>query len=191
MAALLLLGSLVSFVAWRKEPPGWREQSALRVYSVRYADVVSDKVAATTYPDPAVVRQRAPFLRAHGYSLFHDASPVGLPRYEGDASGCSIDAINGRTGPLIDISRSADSAGVDVAGWAMDQAGQEPSRVFVSIDGRIDIPALMDPYGKSGFVSYVRTSLFTEGAHTLQLKVVSNDGDSYRTCGSIRIRVTQ
>jgi hypothetical protein len=192
MAALLLLGSLVSFVAWRKEPPGWREQAALRVYSVRYADVLSDKVVATTYPNPAVVRQRAPFLQAHGYSLFHEAAPAGLPaRYEGGSGGCSIDAMNGRTGPLIDVSRSADSAGVDVAGWARDQAGQQPSRVFVSIDGRTDIPALVDPYGKSGFVGYLRTSLFDVGEHKLQLKIVSHDGLRYWTCGSTRMRVTQ
>jgi hypothetical protein len=192
MAALLLLGSLVSFVAWRKDPPGWREQSALRVYSVRYADVLSDKVVATTYPNPAVVRQRAPFLRAHGYSLFHDAVLPGLPaRYEGNAGGCSIDAINGRTGTPINISRSADWAGVNLAGWARDQAGQEPSRVFVSIDGRIDVPALLDPFGKSSFVGYVRTSLFDIGEHTLQLKIVSHDEERYWTCGASRIRVTR
>jgi hypothetical protein len=193
MAALLLLGSLVSFVAWRKDPPGWREQSALRVYSVRYADVLGDKVVATTYPNPAVVRQRAPFLRAHGYSLFQEAVSVGLPdRYEGDAGGCSIDAINGRTGPLTHISRSSDWAGVNVAGWARDvQAGQQPSRVFVSIDGLVDIPALMDPDGRSGFVGYLRTSLFDIGEHTLRLKIVGHDGSRYWTCGNTRIRVTE
>lgn len=193
MAALLLFGSLVSFVAWRKDPPGWREQSVLRVYSVRYADVLSDKVVATTYPNPAVVRQRAPFLRGHGYSLFHDAVPVGLPaRYEGDASGCAIDTINGRTGPLIHISRWADWAGVNVAGWATDpQDGQEPRRVSVTIDGRIDIPALMDPYGRSGFIGYVRTSLFAVGEHMMELKIVSHDGSRYWTCGDTRITVTR
>ena len=191
IAALLLLGSLVSFVAWRKDPPGWREQSALRVYSVRYADLVSDKVVETTYPNPAVVRERAPFLRAHGYSLFHDAVSVSFPTNYGNSEDSAVNDVNGRTGSNIDVSWRDDSSGLRITGWAVDPARQVPSRVFVSIDGRIDVPALMDSYGKSAFTAYVRTSLFTVGEHVIELKIVGHDGLRYWTCGASRISVTR
>jgi hypothetical protein len=204
---VLLAGSAISIdLQFRRGSSGWDDGCALRTYAARYADVLSDDAVSQLWHHGDIVREEIPFLRAHGYSLFHRPDPVGLPaRYDGSAAGCSIDAVNGRTGSTIDVHKSSDSGGVNVVGWAMDPATrQEPSRLFVSVDGRIDVPAFFGQArpasarffgnaarGQPGFIGFVRTSLLTDGDHTLELKVVSHDGASYRTCGTARLRVAE
>jgi hypothetical protein len=186
-AGLLLAGALTSYVPWRVDPAWHRDPLALGTYAIRYADVVSDEAASSLYPDPEVARRLTPFLRAHRYSLFHRDVPMGLPAlYDGSTAGCAIDAVNGRKGLIVDVHRRADSAGLRVTGQVSSE--QKPSRVFASIDNRIDGPALLVD---AGFISYVRTSLLTDGEHALQLKIVSRDGASYRTCGDVRLRVAE
>lgn len=104
-----------------------------------------------------------------------------------------MEAVNGHAGSVIDVHLNGDKSGLRVTGWAVDLAvGREPGRLFVSIDGRIDVPAVpggdrpdvaqvfKNPnYDKAGFIGYVRTSLLTVGEHTLELKIVSKDGSGY------------
>ncbi len=186
---LLLVASLAKYTAWRQDPAGWRDAFARGTLAARYAGVMSDEAVSTLYPDPDVVRARAPFLKAHGYSLFHEAVPMGVPaRYDGSFEGCAIEAVNGRTGPVIDVHRSGDRFGLRVTGWI---GGQELSRLFVSIDGRIDVPALRARARPGGFTGYVRTALLAAGEHTLELKIVSEDGAGYGTCGAADLRVAE
>ena len=207
MATLLIVGAITNLVAWSRDSTGWFDSFALRAYALRNIDVVSDEaISPFLHPDPEVVRARTPFLRAHGYSLFHQTVPLGLPaRYMGRNGGCTIDTINGMKGSIIDVHLRDSRRELQVAGWAVDAAaGQEASRVFVSFDDRIDFPALngfarpdvasafRNPnYGASGFISYVRTSLITNGEHALELKIVGHDGASYWTCGASRIHVAE
>jgi hypothetical protein len=202
MAAFLASGAMTNFICWREDPAAQARLDGfvLGTYAVRYAGVVSDEAIAPVYPwDPSIVRERTPFLRARGYSLFHQTVPLGLPaRYNGNARGCNIEAVNGRTGSVIDVHQGSDHLGLRVTGWAVDAgAKQAPSRAFVSIDGQIDVPALFGPArpdmsrGASGFISYVRTSLIPDGEHALELKIVSHDGAGYWTCGASHIRVAE
>lgn len=177
MAVLLMSGAIACYIEWRHNPPGRLETFALWSYALRNDALVSDEAVASVYWHPELVRQRTPFMRAQGYSLFHRDVPAGLPaRYSGTVSGCAID-------PLNDIHRRIDSASLRVTGRV-----QQPGRIFLGIDNRIDVPALPDA---AGFVAYVRASLLTAGEHALVLKIVSPDGGSYSTCGATHIRVNQ
>jgi hypothetical protein len=205
LAVLMMTGTIANAVEWRYDHPEWFRSFALRTYAIRYAGVVSDEALLSVYWHPDLIRERSPFMRADGYSLFHREVPMGVPaKYNGSGGGCQIDSVNGRTGEVIDAHLQGDSSGLRVVGWAVDDAARhEPSRVFVSIDGQIDVPALTggdlpddvrflrnSSYGQFGFISYMRTSLLTVGEHALELKIVSQDGSGYRTCGAARLRVT-
>ena len=211
IAAFLVAGAMTNFICFREDPAvqARLDQFVLGTYAIRYPEVVCDEAVSVLRHTSSVVRERIPFLRAHGYSLFHQGVPTGLPaRYNGSAGGCQIEAVNGRGGSMVDVRRSDDSFGLRVTGWAVDlAAGQEPSRLFVSIDGRIDVPAMLgrlrpdvagalgNPnYGASGYISYVRTSMLTVGEHALGLTIVSHDGSGYWTCSSSavsRLRVAE
>ena len=204
VGAFLTLGAMTNYASWSEDP---RRSNGyeLGVYAVRSADVVSDEALLSVLGRPNVARERIPFLREHGYSLFHQAVPMGVPvLYRGASAGCYIDSVNGRQGPLVSVSLRGDSSGLRVSGWAVDAAvGQTASRVFVSIDDRIDVPTLPQDrpdvavffknpnYARCGFLSYVRTSLLTPGEHTLRLKIVSHDGASYSTCGALQLRASE
>jgi hypothetical protein len=205
MAAFLVSGAITNYVSWAEDPRWWHGYD-VGEHVIRYADVVSDDALSTMARSPDLVRERVPFLRAHGYSLFHRTIPMGVPaKYTGDSRGCVIETVNGRTGSVIDVSRRGDRSGLRVVGWAVDLAtGHEPTRLFVSIDARIDVPAvpggdrpdvarlLKKPsYGTAGFIGYVRTSVLTVGEHDLELKIVSQDDKSYWTCGNSRLLVAE
>jgi len=184
LAALMMGGALVCLLPWRHDPPGRADEYSLREYALRYADVVGDGPLTLLHPRPDTVRARTPFLREHRYSLFREDVPTGVPpNYVGGMAGCSIERVDDQSGATIDVSRDRDKSGVRVAGSSV-----KGSRVFVSVDGRIDVPGLSGP---AGFISYIRTSLLTDGEHSLGLKVVSPDGASYGTCGTAHILVVK
>jgi hypothetical protein len=209
MAAFLTLGTVTSYLSWRADSDClWMlHADTVGTYVLRYPDLMSDEGLRLLNPDPHIIREGIPFLRAHGYSLFHEAVPP-LPsvpsRYDGNSEGCNIEAVSHSRAPVTEIGLRKNSGGVEVEGWALDLAAKTAaSRVFVSIDGKIDIPAVPggdrpdvaeffknSNYAQSGFVSFVRTSLFTVGEHTLELKIVDQDGASYRTCGAAHVQVT-
>jgi hypothetical protein len=208
MAALLVSGAITNFISWRDDAIAqwYLHMEVIGKYAVRYADVVSDEGLSYLEADPPMMREAIPFLRAHRYTLFHQTAPMGVPAsYTGSAGGCNIEAVNHRGGTVIDVDLRKDSSGLQVEGWALDLAEERvPGRVFVSIDGRIDVPAVpggdrpdvarffKNPnYGTAGFVSFVRTSLLTVGEHTLELKIVNQDGTGYWTCGASRLRVAE
>jgi hypothetical protein len=210
MLVLLVFGIITNYIGWRVDPVAQQFLDTVEVgaYAVRNADVVSDDVLMSVHPMPQVVREGVAVLKAHRYSLFHNPAPALLPpRYNGQCSQCCIDTVNGRVGNTVEVHRRTE-AGTRFEGWAVDNAAsQTPSRVFVSIDGRLDFPALLgrarpdvasafhNPnYEKSGIVSYVRTALISPGDHSVSLKIVSRDGSGYWTCpgsGVFRIRVVE
>jgi len=184
-----MAGALVGYVPWLRNPSPWMESVALRAYAMRNADLVADRTVALLFPNADVVRERAHFLQEHGYTLFHHSVAMGLPASStGGAADCSIEAVNGRTGPVLDVNRRREHSGVRVSGWAKDAAGRTAARIFVSIDGQIDVPALLH---QTRFDSDIRTSLFADGDRTLELKIVSHDGSSYTTCGTAHLRVSE
>ncbi len=209
MAAFLVLAAMTNFVSWRDDPAAQErlDSYALGAYALRHSDVVSDEaIISGVCPMPDPVRELAPFLRDHGYTLFHRVVQPDLPaRYNGGVGGCNIEVVNGKPGWDFEVHRRDENSGLRVVGWAVDlRAGQEASRIFVNFDNRIDVPALYGQprpdvalalrnpnYAAAGYVSYVRTSLLTVGAHFVQLKIVSHDGSSYSTCSAARLRVVE
>jgi hypothetical protein len=203
MTAFVVLAA-TNFVSWNHDSR--HRDVALEIYAVRNADVVSDEPLAQSFWIPGTVRDEVPYLRAHGYSLFHHAAPAGVPpRYKGESTGCNIDLPSRRAPAVNDVQRGDGSSGLRVYGWAVDlTTRQTASQVFVNVDGRTDFPALLGrprpdvyrafgnlKYSEAGFISYIRTSRLSDGEHALELKVVSHDGSGYWTCNDARIRVVE
>jgi hypothetical protein len=108
----------------------------------------------------------------------------------------SIDSINGlilaeQKQPAIIDSKSDDF--INVNGWAVDSnAGLAAGGVFLSIDGKTDIPTFYGDdrkdvaygfknknYRYSGFSSSLDISSLSKGQHTLSIKVVTADKKGY------------
>lgn len=107
-----------------------------------------------------------------------------------------VETVNGRliaqlSSPIIiDAQREQR---VTITGWAVDQNAQKAAGgVFVTIDGRTDIPVLYGfdrrdvadyfenpDYRFSGFSASFTTSVLDEGQHTLSLKIVTADKSGY------------
>jgi hypothetical protein len=206
MVGLLTFGAATNYLGWKDDPEviPRLNQMRLEAYALRNASVVSDEAIGSLNPDNITVRELAPFLRAHGYSLFHHSVSGTAPaRYDGDTRFCNIESVNGQAGPVVTVDHH-DTSGVRVEGWAVDHSASEPSQVFVSIDRSIDFPALVGnprpdvadvlhnpDYQNSGFAAYIRSSLIPDGEHTLGLKIVDHDSSGYWTCGEMRVRVTE
>jgi hypothetical protein len=198
MLALLVIGALTGYTG-RPENHEWRlVERAIRMgeYALPRVNRVNDAALKLIHPLPEVVRGDIPILRSHGYSIFHQVEPAGLPaRYAGESGACAIDKINDSPDNPIEIHRGVKDDLV-VAGWAIEApGGQLPARVYISLDGTLDFPAMVgdiraDVAGalhderdlNAGFASYPRADLIPAGEHVLSLKVVSHDGSVYRTC---------
>jgi hypothetical protein len=209
MAALLVSGAMTSTLGWPDDPDprNYLEAAHMGVYAIEHADVVAPDAFLALHPWPNNVRQGIEILRRHGYSLFHTATaPETLPaRFLGETQGCAIDGLNGsQDNPYV--LHQASASGLKVEGWAVDrQAGELPRAVFLSVDGKLDFPAVggrtrldvatalqNEHYREAGVMSYPRAGLLPEGEHTVEWKIVSHDGGAYWTCaGSAKPRVIQ
>jgi len=174
LGLLMFLGTAVSIWPWRHDPPGRYEDFAIRLYGTRYADLVSSRILAYLSPRSKLVPVEASFLRAHGYTLFHDAPPPEPPaRSAGTSSACNV-------------SLNQDDDAIEVAGWARDA-----DRVWLSIDGHLDLPTRPVEARPDGFAASLRGSLLAPGDHTLELKLVDKEEKTYRTCGRLKFATSR
>jgi len=108
----------------------------------------------------------------------------------------SIDMVNssprGPEGTVYSIEDGKDQA-VILQGWMVDEkASKSAAGVFVSVDGKYDLPAKygfnrndvakyynIDDYKSSGFGAIIPTSLLGKGKHILTLKIVAADETGY------------
>jgi hypothetical protein len=192
MLTLLMVGDMASFAGWFHVLPGYLDVIRTGKYGVLNAEVVND-AALRPIQEPAMVRRGIPILRRHAYSLFHKPLPFGLSA--GPIHACAIDEINGTLANPLELSRQTHLE-IRVKGWAIDApAGQLPDRVFLSLDERIEFPALLgiprpdvaaalhnDHYQYSGLTIYPRALFIPDGDHVLSLKIVSHDGSRYWMC---------
>jgi len=108
----------------------------------------------------------------------------------------SVDTISGRllsqqASPIVINAQREET--VTISGWAVDQhAGKTAGGVFITINDRIDIPAIYgldrpdvaehfkNPhYRFSGFSASFATAVLGKGQHVLSLKIVTADKNSY------------
>ena len=107
-----------------------------------------------------------------------------------------IDTVNDaivseQTSPIvIDLEKEKT---ITISGWALDrEANDVGSEVFITIDGRVDIPAnygidrsdVSDHFENprfrfSGYMATFSSSIIERGMHTLSVKIVTKDGRGY------------
>jgi hypothetical protein len=206
---LLISSAIIHF------PDGWRTGEVLKqngeigAYIVTTYKIQSDEnIRNYLYPDPAIVRERAQFLEENKLSAFSeprvnlsDLRPIGP-----DAL-FSVDTINGKAiaqqpSPIA-INASREET-ITICGWAVDKgANDSASAVFVTIDGKLDIPALYGldrpdvakafdnpKFRHSGFMATFSSRILGRGEHALGLKIVARDGRGYyRPEGAVRFAI--
>jgi hypothetical protein len=81
LGAFLTAGALTNFVCWREDGgvQSRLDTIARGMWAVRYADVASDEALAPVYIYTDHIRNGVRFLKANGYSLFHENAPGAPP----------------------------------------------------------------------------------------------------------------
>jgi hypothetical protein len=122
-------------------------------------------------------------------------SPVGSEnlRLVGNATRFSIDSVNDLVLPKRIVVVADHDEMIRVSGWAVDaEAGREAGGVFLSIDGKLDVPVSYGStradvarhfgnaqYERSGFSGTLLASRLGKGHHSLHLKIVTTDKIGY------------
>jgi hypothetical protein len=195
LLALLLLGLIVSYgIGWQAGQT-WSYSREIGAYVLKTYKIQSDEnIRQYLYPDPAIVRERAQFLEQNKLNVFsEEALDTSTLVLAGSNTLSWIDTINGKMtshqpSPVV-IDTSQEET-ITITGWAVDtQANGVASAVFITIDGRIDIPALYgldrpdvanylknQNFRFSGYLATFSSSILSDGEHTVSLKIVSRDG---------------
>ncbi len=156
----------------------------------------SDSMLTVCCSIPGAVISRAPILEQYHLNVFNEPF-VELPEIcNGSAGLFCADTFNDRS--LTDIGKDVlivdeDIENIQIIGWAIDEKMcSYAGGVYVTIDDRIDIPALYGRYREdvaqalgdknyacSGFVALFSSKVAGKGRHTLSFKVIGADGKGY------------
>lgn len=200
--SLILLSGVLSYnYAIGESGPSWRSLGRYQAYILSTYSVQSNEMINTVLnplcPDPELTKEGARLLEKHGLSVFSKPSLKleELIPLAGATEG-RIDSINnvqmGEQYPAI-VTVSSEDNTVTIWGWAIDkQAADTAGAVFISIDGKTDVPAFygMDRpdiaahFGErcraSGFTASFATAIVPAGQqHTLSLRIVTHDKTGY------------
>lgn len=198
LLALILIGLIASYRTgwWRGRV--WRREGRKSAYVLMTYKIQSDEnIVKYLHPVPAPIRTGAGFLERNKLNVFSRdmTNTSGLVLIQTGAR-FFIYTINNKivsrqVSPIL--IRSGEEKTITINGWAVDKkANDAASGVFITIDDRIDIPAL---YGLSspgvfrdfknpnlrfsGYMATFSSSILDKGAHTLSIKIVTKDGKGY------------
>lgn len=193
LLALLLVGLIFSAGAGWKAGESTMYDREMGAYVPKTYKIQSDEnIVSYLYPNPVVAHERAQFLEQNKLNVFSEPTmdPSTMTLISSDTL-FAIDTIDGKTtgSPFILVQVSKMKT-ITIKDWAVDkQANDTASAIFITIDGRPDIPTL---YGLdrldvaktyktpnfrfSGYVASFSSSILSAGKHTISLKIVSKDG---------------
>jgi hypothetical protein len=200
LLALILIGLIVANTAGWQAGQLWKGVDERRAYTLATYEIQSDETLGT-YGIGS--REGARFLQENGMSVFSRAT-VELSALKATNSSLlyHVDSVNGEVispaSSSIVIHRDRQKT-MTINGWAVDNASANTaSAVFITIDGRIDIPALYGldrqdvakayenpKYRFSGYVATFSSNILTVGVHKLSIKIVSEDGLHYYETGEL------
>jgi hypothetical protein len=178
----------------------------LETYEIQPDENIRHYVASVP---ASITREEAKFLQENRLNVFSKATIRPSVLTPGNCSALAfLDYVDGKVvpqdgSPLV-VDRHKQET-VTIIGWAVDSIGADAaSAVFVTIDGRIDIPTLYGldrqdvaaAYGNpryrfSGYMATFPSEILTVAEHTISIKIVSKDGLHYCTSGVlVRLIVT-
>jgi len=149
---------------------------------------------------PGTVTGRAPILERYRLNVFNEPFAE-LPEIcNGSTSLFYANTFNDLS--VTDIDKKVfivdeDIEDIQITGWAIDEKMRRyAGGVYVTIDDRIDVPALYgryredvtqalgdENYACSGFVAIFSSEVAGKGRHTLSFKVIGADGKGYYVPG--------
>lgn len=201
LLAVIILGFVISSSAVWQASHSFGDSREMSAYVLETYRIQSDEnIERYLYPSPSVLRERAQFLEANNWSVFGNkvVNPSSLP-FVGYDPFSSFDTINGvalewasnGTSSVPIIIHPGQQETITITGWALDSHADIASAVWITVDGKIQIPTL---YGlerqdiainlgkpslsSSGFIASFSSSVFSLGNHTIYLTIVTN-GEQY------------
>lgn len=196
LLALFLLGLIFSYNAGWQVGQMTRDSRQMGAYVLLTYKIQSDENIRSydLYPTPEIVRERAQYLDQSKLNVFSEPTINASTLLPSSGSTLfSLEAINEIRAPqpaVPIVVNASKQQTVTLVGWAVDkQANGAASAVFITVDGKLDIPALYgldredvangfkNPnFRYSGFVASFASSILSKGIHTLSLKIVAADG---------------
>ncbi|MGP8129097.1 MAG: hypothetical protein ACLP9D_14985 [Candidatus Bathyarchaeia archaeon] len=201
LLVIIILGFAISSTAVWQGSHSFGDSRKMSAYVLETYHIQSDQnIENYLYPSPNILRERAQFLEVRNWSVFANkvANPSSLT-YIGYDPLSSLDTINGvnvewtsngtRSVPIIIHPGQQET--ITITGWAVDNRTDVASVVWITVDGKIQIPTL---YGLdrpdiannldnpnlrySGFIASFSSSIFSLGNHTIYLTIVTS-GEQY------------
>ncbi len=189
---VLLLGLLrVDFLGLR-DAQHWLQQQRANEDCAYHYDTAPNDCLAVYYPSVPRTRARLAFFEQHGLSIFRQATPQ-LNRLPAQGTARAvIDTLDGQPANQVSSIPRTKST-LQVQGWAIDQGAARPATaVYILIDqhatyrtsyggARPDVAATLgNPAALNvGFRTTLPSELLPPGTHTLTIRVISADGQSY------------
>lgn len=169
-------------------------------YCIKNYRYQSDSMLAACCSIPGTVTGRAPILERYRLNVFNEPFAE-LPEIcNGSTSLFYANTFNDLS--VTDIDKKVfivdeDIEDIQITGWAIDEKMRRyAGGVYVTIDDRIDVPALYgryredvtqafgdENYACSGFVAIFSSEVAGKGRHTLSFKVIGADGKGYYVPG--------
>jgi hypothetical protein len=201
LLVIIILGFAISSTAVWQGSHSFGDSREMSAYVLETYHIQSDQnIENYLYPSPSILRERAQFLEVNNWSVFANkvVTPSSLT-YIGYDPLSSFDTINGAivewtsngTSSIPIIIHPGQQETITIEGWAVDSRADVASAIWITIDGKIQIPTL---YGLdrqdiasnlgnpnlrySGFIASFSSSVFSLGNHRIYLTIVTN-GEQY------------
>lgn len=194
LLSLIIIGIISSYLWGIKEGKETRKIRSINKYYLITYNFQSDENLKRLYPNALEVRKRAQILEKYKLNVFADPYPDLKKLYFTDYPALYyIDSINNHSGSNFFSIDSIQEPTITISGWAVDQqAKKQAGDVFVTIDDKLDIPALYGldrkdvadhfknkHYRFSGFQASFLTAALDKGQHSISLKILTADKKGY------------
>lgn len=198
LAFVVIVGIAISYQWGIAQGSSHRSFSNLNSYYLSTYKVQSDANLWWLFPwDTHTARESAMVLEKYKLNVFSRPSLTSeeltlvqksTPFHVDSINNCTL---SGQNACIINLSDYNET--LIISGWAVDQEAKNAAGgVFVSMDGKIDIPALYGldrpdvaqalhnaRYKSSGFLASFATAVLGEGQHVVSLKIVTFDKKGY------------
>jgi hypothetical protein len=195
LLVLFLIGLIVPYRGGWLEGANWRSAREMGAYVLKTYRIQSDESIQTyVYPSATVVRERAGYLEQNGLNVFGEPTIVTSSLTSiGSDTYFALETIDGQAVSQMasPVLIHADQGGtITITGWAVDKQANATARaVFLTIDGKLDLPTLYGgdrpdvaaAYGNphleySGYIATFSSLILPKGQHTLSLEIVALNG---------------
>lgn len=190
----IIIGIISSYLSGIKAGKETREFRSINRYYLMTYNFQSDENLKRLYSNLLKVRKGAQILEKYKLNVFANLYPdIQKLCFTDYPALYYIDSINNHSGSNFFSIDSIQEPTITISGWAVDeQAKRQAGGVFITIDDKLDIPAIYGldrkdvavhfknkHYRFSGFQASFMTAVLEKGRHSISLKILTADKKGY------------